>query len=939
VKSIRAKCLVAVANLALGLTLLPAAHAQNVISTVVGGGATPSAPLSADIPGPTSAVRDAALNTYIAAPYSAIVFELSTAGTLSNYAGLGYGGFNDGVALSASLLGSPAAIAIDGKGNIFIADYGSSRVREVVAGSGMITTVAGNGTKCDIGTNACGDGGPATSAQLNLPEAVAVDGVGNVYIADAVDNKIRVVNMQTSAITIAGVSIPVGDIATVAGSGATCANPTNTCGDGAAATAAQLNFPEGVAVDGAGNIYVSDTADQRVRIVSSAGTINPFAGNGGFCRNPLTSCGDGHPATLGNLHRPQLVALDSSGDLYIADTQDNKIRMVDTTGIMNLIAGTGAQGFGGDAGSATAAILDFPVGVSVDSANNVLISDSGNQRVRIVTAGTITTLAGGGSGGDGAAATSATLAGPYNVAEDSTGNLYIADTGNNRIRKISNGTVTTVAGTGSLGYSGDGASALSATLNGPTSVAVDRSGNLFIADYGNLVVREVTASTGFISTVAGNGNPCSPTTSACGDGGPATSANLTSPLTVAVDGSDDIYIADYYAFKIREVAGSTQLISTFAGVGKSGYNGNGGPANKAGLNHPSSIALDGLGNVYIADQWNFRIREVNAKGIISLYALDGKTCLCGDGGPALQGSYWDPLEVAVDPSNNVYIGGGNANVVQRVDSITYTWGTVAGQAADALVGGFGGDGGLATNATLANYGLLVDGQSNLYIADGGNNRIRLVHLTPAATFPTQPLNFGNTPLNTTTAAKTATLTSSGGVDLNVTGISIGGTSPSNFAQTNTCGTLPTNLGVDSVCKVSVTFTPTAYGQATATLTVTDNGPTSPQTINLAGSGPDFTIADTPTKITIAPGANGSVSLKLTPIADFNQTIALSCTGAPKGTTCTVNPTSVTLNGTTAGSATVTITVGSSTAPGTYTLTARGTFIPLSHPASITLVVP
>ena len=269
--------------------------------------------------------------------------------------------------------------------------------------------------------------------------------------------------------------------------------------------------------------------------------------------------------------------------------------------------------------------------------------------------------------------------------------------------------------------------------------------------------------------------------------------------------------------------------------------------------------------------------------------------------------------------DHLYIGGGNANVVQRVDSITYTWGTVAGQAADALVGGFGGDGGLATNATLANYGLLVDGQSNLYIADGGNNRIRLVHLTPAATFPTQPLNFGNTPLNTTTAAKTATL--------------------SNFAQTNTCGTLPTNLGVDSVCKVSVTFTPTAYGQATATLTVTDNGPTSPQTINLAGSGPDFTIADTPTKITIAPGANGSVSLKLTPIADFNQTIALSCTGAPKGTTCTVNPTSVTLNGTTAGSATVTITVGSSTAPGTYTLTARGTFIPLSHPASITLVVP
>jgi hypothetical protein len=954
----RETCLVAVAALALGLTLLPAAHAQNIISTVVGGGPTPTAPLSADIPGPASAVRDAAGNTYIAAPYSAYIFELNAAGTtLTDYAGQGYGGFNgDGGLAGASVLGNPDAIAIDSHGNIFIADYGSSRVREVAAGTGIITTIAGSGVKCDLSTNACGDGGPATSAQLNLPEAVAVDGAGNVYIADAVDNKIRVVNMQTSSITIAGVAIPAGDIATVAGSGATCANPSSPCGDGAAATSAQLNFPEGVAVDGSGNIYIGDTADQRVRIVSSAGIISPFAGNGGFCQNPipLGACGDGHAATSALLHRPQQVAWDSlNGALYIADTMDQKIRMVDNTGTINLVAGNGHQAFAGDGAVATAAELDLPVGVSVDSSGNILVSDSGNQRVRLVTAATglISTIAGGGMGGDGGAATSATLAFPYNITEDSHGNLFFADTGNNRIRvvnmqtspiviagvSIPAGAIATVAGTGAQGWTGDGAAATSATLNGPTSVSVDPSGNFFIADYGNLVIREVTAA-GVINTVAGNGNPCSPTTAVCGDGGAATSGNLTAPLTVITDANDNLYIADYYSHRIRKVTASTQFISTYAGTGAVGYFGNGGAATAARLSHPSSVTLDSLGNLYIADQWNFRIREVNAStGKIGLYALDGKTCLCGDGGPALNGSYWDPLEVSMDPSNNLFIGGGNANVVQRVDSITATWGTVAGNAADALIGGFNGDGGLAVNATLANYGLVVDAGSNLYIADGGNNRIRTVHLTPAAKVPTQPLNFGNVPLNTASPAKSTTLTSVGGVDLSVTSIAVTGANSSNFTQTNTCGTIPGSRGVDEACKIGVVFTPTNYGQTTATLTITDNDPSGTQNVSLSGSGPDFGIMVTPTKVTVARGANGTATLKLVPEADFNQLVSLTCSGAPAGTTCTVPP-SEQMNGTTDVTATVSIAVGSTTTTGVYPLTLRGTFFPLSHPTTLTLTV-
>jgi trimeric autotransporter adhesin len=926
VNSSRQASVIAVAVFALGLAALPTpAHAQNTISTVVGGGSIPTAPLAANLPGPTSAVRDSAGNTYIAAPLSAYLFKLNTSGSLSVFSGLGYGGFGgDGGAASAALLADPAAIAFDSAGNLFFADYGSSRVRRIDATTGVITTVAGSGEKCAHPTNTCGDGAAATAALLNLPEAIAIDGAGNLYIADASDNRIRKVDTG-------------GIITTVVGNGNACTNPSNPCGDGGAATAAQLNFPEGIAVDAAGNLYVSDTLDQRVRIVSG-GTINAFAGNGGFCRNSQATCGDGHAATLAQLHKPQQLFVDPTGNVYIADTADHKIRIVDTTGTIQTVAGNGVQAMSGDGGSATSASLNLPVGVSVDNSGNVLIADSGNQRVRVVSSGTITTLAGGGTGGDGGAPTSATLAGPYAITKDAAGNIYIADQANNRIRKVASGKITTVAGTGSVGYTGDGAAATSATLNAPSGVVVDAAGNIFIADVANLVVRKVDTA-GNITTYAGNGNPCSPSNGVCGDGGPATSANLTWPQNIALDASGNLYISDYFGFKVRKVAAAApHNISTFAGNGLSGFSGDNGAATAARLNHPSGVGVDSNGVVYISDQYNNRIRSVNASGTIKTFALNGKTCLCGDGGPAINGSMWNPLEVSVDPSNNVFVGGGNANVVQRIDVITGTWGTVAGNPADALIGGFGGDGGPATLATMANYGLVVDAQSNLYIADQGNNRIRLVHLTPAATVPGQPLNFGNNPINTQSPPKPVKLTSSGGVDLSLTSITITGANSGNFSQTNTCGTTPVSLGVDSACTVNVSFTPTTYGQAKATLTFTDNGPNSPQLVSLAGSGPDFTIADQPAMLTIARGSSNTFGVKLTPVAAFNQTIALLCTGAPAGTTCKLNPTSVTLDGTNPGFSTATITVGASTTPGTYTLTVKGQFFPLQHPTTFTLTV-
>ena len=257
--------------------------------------------------------------------------------------------------------------------------------------------------------------------------------------------------------------------------------------------------------------------------------------------------------------------------------------------------------------------------------------------------------------------------------------------------------------------------------------------------------------------------------------------------------------------------------------------------------------------------------------------------------------------------------------MQRVDAVTGTWGTVAGIASQPGIGGFSGDGGPATKARLASNGTSVDAQNNLYIADYGNNRIRFVHLTPDVTVPTTPLTFGNWPLNQTSTPLTVQLTSTGGVDLSLTGITISGKNASDFAETASCGNPPPAipLGVDSTCTVSVTFTPSDYARRTATLTFTDNGPTSPQTVSLAGSGPDFTISASPTTITVPKGNSGTSTLTLTPLGEFSQPINLTCVvSQPAIPTCTV-PSPVLMDGISPKTAPLTVQTTSTTPSGTY----------------------
>jgi sugar lactone lactonase YvrE len=303
----------------------------------------------------------------------------------------------------------------------------------------------------------------------------------------------------------------------------------------------------------------------------------------------------GMPGTSASLSPLSYIAADPAGNVFFVD-QNTVLRLDATTGVLNVVAGAGTTGFSGDNGPATSAQLNGPTGVAVDAAGNLFIADTLNNVVRKVSNGVITTVAGNGTqgfSGDNGAATSAQLNEPTGVAVDSAGNLYIADEGNNVIREVSNGMIATVAGNGTLGFSGDSGPATGAQLNGPTGVAVDSAGNLYIADPGNQRIRMV--SNGMIATVAGKGIPAG----FSGDNGAATSAQLNWPTGVAVDAAGNLYIADEGNNVIRKV--SNGMIATVAGNGTQGFSGDNGPPGGAQLAGPWGVAVDSAGNLYIAD--------------------------------------------------------------------------------------------------------------------------------------------------------------------------------------------------------------------------------------------------------------------------------------------------------------------------------------------------
>jgi sugar lactone lactonase YvrE len=439
-------------------------------------------------------------------------------------------------------------------------------------------------------------GGPAERTVLHDPRGISWDN-GNLYFADEGSNTIRMVDAS-------------GNISTVAGTGV-----AGFSGDGGAPTSAQLNHPTDVrwtTSGGKGTLYIADFLNFRVRVAQlDMNIIQTIAGNGA-----PSLAGDGFDAPSAGMGLPYGIAVDGANNEYIVDNQDNVIRKNDANGVITTVAGdaTHPPGFTGDNGAATSASLNDPRGVAVDTSGDIFVSDTGNNRVRRVdhTTGTITTFAGNGVAGfagDGGPAKSAEINAPRGLTFDAAGNLYIADTANNRVRKVDlTGHISTVAGNGTAGFSGDGGSATAAKLWGPRGIAFNALGDMFISDSNNNRIRMVDHTSQKISTFAGNG-----VAGAAGDDFPATNAALNFPFGLAFDGAGNLYIADSGNSRLRMIS-TTGKISTVVGRCSYGFSGDGGSASEAELNLPYGVAVDGVGNVLIADFGNNRIR--GARGLI-----------------------------------------------------------------------------------------------------------------------------------------------------------------------------------------------------------------------------------------------------------------------------------------------------------------------------------
>jgi streptogramin lyase len=529
---------------------------------------------------------------------------------------------------------------------------------------------------------------------------------------------------------IRSVDTTTGTIYTFAGNGS-----AGNAGDGGLATDAMLNNPKSVMADQAGNVYIADTMNHRIRKVDPNGTITPFAGNGSAGHS-----GDGGPATVASLNEPHGVAVDGLGNIYIADTKNHCIRKVDrVTGIITTVAGTpGVAGYKIDGGPAISAELNEPQTVYLDASGNLFIADTGNCMIRKVDGLTkkITRVAGSVSGGtplcgysgDMGPPDMAELDKPHAVYVDISGNIYIADGDNHRIRKVDvvQGIITTIAGNGVAAYGGDGGPAIDASLQNPKSVRVDENGNLLIADSENHRIRKVNGfPSGNIYTVAGDG-----TGSYAGDYGLAIDGSLKKPHGVCLyesPGPAYLFIADFYNYQIREVDLSKNFLVKEAGTLWYGYNGDNIPATSARLNYPFGVHLDARGNVYIADTYNHRIRKVNrSTGIITTVAGTGAKGFSGDGGPATSANLMYPFNLYLDTYGNIFILDTYNYRVRRVDRATGIITTVVGDGKKK----FAGDGEPATSASIGlAFDLAVDADGNIYIADTNNQVIRKVDAT------------------------------------------------------------------------------------------------------------------------------------------------------------------------------------------------------------------
>jgi sugar lactone lactonase YvrE len=698
---------------------------------------------------PNGIALDSSNNLYIAETLNNRIRKVDSSGNISTVAGIVdasgsplYGYSGDGDLATLAELANPIGLALDSSNNLYIVDQQNYRIRKVTTSTGIITTIAGTG----VGGYS-GDGGPATSAQIDSEaNSVAVDNSGNLYIADSGNNRIRKVDSS-------------GIITTVAGNG-----EYGFSGDGGLAINAKLAYPFDIAIDRSNNLYIADTVNNVIRKVDSYGYVTTVAGTLDASGIPIAGySGDGGIATLAQLYNPKGIGFDSKGNLYIGDTSNHRIRKVDyITGIITKIAGT-TSGYSGDAGLATSAQLFEPIGIIFDSSANLYIADTVNNVIRKISYIQTVNID-----------SVRNASGPKMLTYDPA--TYEVTYTDNPLNITVSNIIKTIAGNGEPGYSGDGGPAISASFNIIQSIvfndriiyvvhtnstsnsiirridtdynintdytinieidstynlseqvygtAFDASGYLYIADSGNNVIKKIDIQDTYImTTVAGTG-----TAGFSGDGGPATSAKLNYPGAIALDSSNNLYIADTYNHLIRKVDYSTQIISTVVGyidasgvpqygwAGSIGYN---IPALGALLRLPVAIVFNKSNDMFISDLDNNVIFKVdNSTSIISIICGDFyNTAYSGDGGLATSAGLNGPYGLALDKSGNLYIADSQNNRIRKINNSTGIITTVAGNGASTYDISIG-DGGLATSAELNQpFAIVLDTSDNLYIAE------------------------------------------------------------------------------------------------------------------------------------------------------------------------------------------------------------------------------
>ncbi len=683
-------------------------------------------------------------------------------------------GIGDGGPATQALLSGPRNAVVDASGNIFIADSLNQRVRKVDAATGTITTIAGNGAP-----GRAQDGDVALLASLDEPSGLALDGAGNVYIADRLNNTVWQLTADGRLLRVAGSGVQSGSI-DGDHPGSPGNNPTDDLNDGQLATFATLNGPTRVAVDATGNVFISDTGNNRVREVdASTKRIATVAGTG------VAGPGVDGPATSSPLNRPIGLAFAPDGSLYIADTGNNQIRKL-AGGTLTLVAGNGQAGPGGNGQPALSASFSAAAEIAVDpTTGDVFIADTNDNQIRVLSAanGTVNAVAGDGNlgfrdnvpgfsaefrhpgvalapggkliivdtdnnrlrqydrtadlvttlagtdnlPGDGGPAVNAILNRPTGVAADAAGNVFISEHDSHRVRKVdANGVITTVVNQqGNNAAPADGSSAINAGLQQPTGIALDASNNLYIADALGHQVYVVDAG-GVLHFLAGNGTACPSPQSACGDNGPATNAMLNTPLRVAFAPDGSLYVADFNDNRIRRIdAGGT--ITTVAGTGAPGSGGDGGPAASAAFNQPSGVAFDAAGNLFIADFGNNRVRRVDTAGTVTTVAGTGVAGSLGDGGNGATAQLNAPTDLVFMADGSLLIVDQNNNKIRRM--APGSDGTVSSASTITTIIGDGrfafADGPGPRASLLKPTDVDVDAAGNILIADRGNQRVRI----------------------------------------------------------------------------------------------------------------------------------------------------------------------------------------------------------------------